>query len=276
MRLVRSSVRRLLQFRRQKHLSQAGEAGILEEIFRRLGIAQGGVIVELGASDGLFLSNTHQFVGKGHRLVYIESDAEEFQKLAQNFDASGDVTTVRRHVTAVGPDSLDAILSEVELPADFDLLVLDIDSYDLAVLRSMRAFTPKIVMIEYNPFFLPDEEFEAISDAVHPERGGKGSSLLAIYRAASAKGYSIVCTLNMNAVFVRNDLAALVHERPVSLEESATFEFLPVARLAPRRLMQRAYYLGVRRVLHSLAIRAGLTPTFQYESRRRTSPADRA
>lgn len=263
---MRSSVRRLLRFRRHRYLSQAGEAGILEEVFRRLGITRG-VILEAGASDGLFLSNTNQFVGKGHKLIYVESNPDEFQKLRQNFQHHDDVTTLLRHITPAGPDSLDVIASELGLPGDVDLLVVDIDSYDIAVLRGLESLRPKVVMIEYNPFFLPSEEYEADSGDIHPSRGGKGSSLGTLYRVAAEKGYQIVCTLNMNAIFVRAELLPRIHDQPVTLDESATFEFLPIRDLAPWQILQRAYYLGLSRVLRSLAIRVGLVPTFQYKSR---------
>jgi hypothetical protein len=265
---MRRAVKQLLGSRRRRYLSQAGEAGILEELFRRLHIERG-YIAEVGASDGIFLSNTNQFVGRGYRIIYIEADATEFEKLQANFAGQRDVLTVHRHVAPTGPDSLDAVLGSKGLPPDFDLLVIDIDSYDVALLREMRLFRPKILMLEYNPFFFPHEEHEATSGELHPERGGKGSSLAVVHRVAVEKGYGIACTLNMNAIFVRVDLLPLVYDRPPTLEETATFEFLPVRKLAPRQLLQRAYYLGLSRVLHSLAIKAGLMSTFQYPSRER-------
>ena len=262
---MRSAVRSLLRYRRNRYLSQAGEAGILEEVLRRLGIRHG-VMVEAGACDGLFLSNTNQFVGHGHRLVYVESNPVEFGRLVDNFAGTEDVLTIQRHIAPTGADSLDAVLTEAGVPAEFDLLVLDLDSYDLAVFRAMTR-VPKVVMLEYNPFFFPDENYEADTGALNPSRGGKGSSLGAIYQAALAKGYEIVCTLNMNAVFVRADLRHLVVDRPVSRDDSATYEFLPLGKLTLRQMAQRAYYLGAARVLHALAIRAGLVKTFEYPPR---------
>ncbi len=64
--------------------SQAGQDGILREIFARLGIADG-VFVEFGAWDGRFLSNCRLLFEKGWAGLFIEADRKKFDDLCRNY-----------------------------------------------------------------------------------------------------------------------------------------------------------------------------------------------
>ena len=135
--------------------SQNGEDGIIAEIFNRI---QGKVkftnwVCEFGAWDGKHLSNTFLLIQKGFHAVLIESDTDRFIDLEKTAWQFPNIVAIKKEVSRSSDDlnSLDKILKGTEIPADFDLLSIDIDSYDLDVWESLVNFTPKLVIIsKYN------------------------------------------------------------------------------------------------------------------------------
>ena len=57
--------------------SQIGQDGILEEIFKRVGIKKG-FFCEFGAWDGVYLSNCRKLFEEGWSGVFIEADKKVF------------------------------------------------------------------------------------------------------------------------------------------------------------------------------------------------------
>jgi hypothetical protein len=49
-----------------------------------------------------------------------------------------------------GEGILDTILDQTDIPIDFDILSIDIDSYDFQVWKSVQTYSPKFVIIEIN------------------------------------------------------------------------------------------------------------------------------
>jgi hypothetical protein len=187
-------------FRRNVH-SQSGEDGVIEEILRRL---EGKVdiarwCVEFGAWDGKHLSNTFKLVQEGWNAVYIEGDSRKFVDLQQTCKEYAAIVPVNAMVSPVKGEtnSLDFLLSETPLPAEYDLLSIDIDSYDLAVWEAYEG-KPKIVVIEVNSTALPGLLWWH-SDLTD---GNTFSSTLNVGRN---KGYNLVCHTG-NMIFVRDDL----------------------------------------------------------------------
>jgi hypothetical protein len=172
--------------------SQHGEDGALSKLFEVVGL-DSGYFVEFGAWDGEHLSNTRALAEKGWKGCLIEGDKERYQDLLRS-PRSG-VETVCRYVTVDGPDSLDAILSEVGAPETVDLLSIDIDSDDLATWRSVQTHRARCVVIEYNPTIPFDCRFE------NPPGRQWGNSALSLAEFAQEAGYALVCVTATNLVF---------------------------------------------------------------------------
>lgn len=141
--------------------SQNGEDGIIKRIFEVLdkgGDDRERWCVEFGAWDGKHLSNTFNLVRKGWNAIYIEGDEDRFSELVTTSNEYPQIIPVNAMVSfdIDSEDCLDSIVSRHPLPADFDVLSIDIDSYDLAV---WHAFTgrPKVVIIEINSYIPPPE-----------------------------------------------------------------------------------------------------------------------
>lgn len=185
--------------------SQHGEDGILEAIFVLLGVTKG-TCVEFGAWDGKVHSNTHNLlVNQGWSGVLIEANEERFADLLATYEARADVVKLNRIVGFDSPGTLDEILAPTSLPTDFDLLSIDIDGNDYHVFAALRAYHPKVVVIEFNPTIPNEWSYIQPRDM----KVNKGSSLLAIVELAKQKGYELVATTECNAILVRRDLIDL-------------------------------------------------------------------
>jgi hypothetical protein len=195
----------LLDHSRNIH-SQSGEDGILEQIFQILPPRDKRWCVEFGAWDGEYLSNTtHLIDTHDFGAVLIEPDKSRFRTLTERFQSRSDVFTFNQFVGYDGSDTLDSILMRTSIPSDFDLLSIDIDGNDFHVWKAVQRYSPKVVIIEYNPT-IPDEVdfIQTPSPSVQ-----QGSSLKALYKLAHEKGYEPVSVTTTNLICVRRDFYSL-------------------------------------------------------------------
>lgn len=231
------------EYRSNVH-SQNGEDGVLAEVFRRLGVELG-FFVEFGAWDGKHLSNAYRLAELGWRGLYIEGDEERFAELQRTVAAfDGRVAAQRAWVRAEGDDSLDALLPRMQVPAEPELLSVDIDSDDWNVFRRLTLFRPLVVVLEINSGIPPG--------IVQTHRGPEvqGSSFSAAVLLAERKGYSVVCHTG-NVVLVRNDR---VPELGLPEDELAfpelLFDYSGMVRM--RRAAAAPPPVGLRTMLRSL------------------------
>lgn len=206
-------MRSLLKYRSNIH-SQNGEDGILSEIFRRLSIKQGW-FVEFGAWDGIHMSNAYALLEKGWKGVDIEGDAERFldlQATAKHFPRK--LYCIQSFVSDKGKNRLDALFQGTPLPKDFELLSVDIDSYDWYIWKALKQYKPKVVVIEINssiPLGISYVQPNGIPYEPLLEEGTlTGSSFTAMLELGQQKGYTLVCHTG-NMIFVRNDLVDALH-----------------------------------------------------------------
>lgn len=189
----------LLQYARDVH-SQRGEDGILEEVFKHI---PGGErwCVEFGAWDGVHLSNTRYLMEQGWHGVFIEADPERFKDLERTYADNPLAHCMCTYVNFTGPDTLDNLLARTPIPQDFDLLSIDIDGNDYHMWESVQRYNPKVVIIEFNPAIPADVEF------IQPKDMGvnQGNSILSLVLLGKQKGYELVCTTLLNAIFVKRE-----------------------------------------------------------------------
>lgn len=187
---------------KKNYYSENGEDGILEHIFNEIcREAQGNFwCVEFGAWDGKYASNTFRLVEQGWRAVYIEADEAKYRDLLSTAEMFPNITPINKLVgyEKSEKNSLDSILSETDIPEDFDLLSIDIDSFDLAVWECFQG-APKVVVIEINSALRPG--------ILQWHDGGlcNGNSFSSTLKVGQRKNYTLVCHTG-NMIFVRNDL----------------------------------------------------------------------
>lgn len=179
--------------------SQYGEDGIIEKILDLIGRVQSWC-VEFGAWDGKYFSNTWDLINnKGWSGVLVEGDQQRCAALAASHQArAGEVFVENAFVSWEGESSLDNILGRTPIPANFDVLSVDIDGNDWHVWNGLRNYRPRVVVIEFNPTAGNDLYFVQDAD---PSLN-QGASLLAFIDLARQKGYELAATTYANAFFV--------------------------------------------------------------------------
>lgn len=139
-----------------------------------------GYFVDVGANDGIFLSNTYALFRKGWRGLCIEPNPEAYGELVRH--RQGDVCIqagigrteqmgqllwrkdltegssfnmdlpAREQGCVVRVRTLTAVLDENKAPAEFDFLSIDVEGMELEVLGSLDwgRYKPRVVVLEYN------------------------------------------------------------------------------------------------------------------------------
>jgi len=210
--------------------SQNGEDGVLEKIINELQLQIDNMwLVDVGAYDGIAYSNFRKLIEQGSNAVLIEpcllaGDCKEKYLKLQHLPKQFAKVKTLNHFTKIQDDvqsklgfdgckaihescgnydfnplqkTLDESLLEIEnLPLDYDILNIDIDSYDHDVWMEHK-LNPKIVIIEINSGLFPETQKE-----LNQESGYSYSDSLSV---GNKKGYSCVCHTG-NMIYVRNDL----------------------------------------------------------------------
>lgn len=208
--------------------AQGTEESILARLMERIAPANR-YCVDIGASDGLRNSNTALLLREqGWQGLLVEGSAYRYGKLRDHYGAAANV---RLRQEQVQPDRIDALLAEAGVPADFDLLSIDIDGNDYWVWRGLTAFRPRIVVIEYNPYYAPPERWVMRFNPEHAWDGSTyyGASLASLHHLGKAKGYELACCDDMgnNAFFVRQDLyprLGIADNSPLALFRPAMYK----------------------------------------------------
>jgi hypothetical protein len=188
--------------------SQNGEDGAIAEVLRRIGGPKRRWFVEFGAATGEE-GNCVLLADSGWSGLFIEPDADAFARLKAKYAGSRTVITRRAVVTA---DNIEDIMAASGVPADLDLLSIDIDGNDYWVWEAIRSFRPRVVVIEYNANLPLDRRLVMPRDDRYVWDGTDyvGASLGALRELGNRKGYELVHTdsTGVNAFFVRGDEAA--------------------------------------------------------------------
>ena len=198
--------------------SYAGEWGSLKRYLDIVGI-RSGQVVDVAAGDGVSQSCTLPlFRDPRWSGLAIEMDPVKFAKLAYVYAGYPSCQLAKCRVT---PENICSLLQAHEIAVDFDLLNLDIDSYDLFVVKAMffGGFRPKLVSMEVNEKVPPPLYFTVRYDPGHCWKGDHffGCSSVAAAETASQFGYVLASIEYNNAMFVRSDLAqGRIQNMPVS------------------------------------------------------------
>lgn len=184
--------------------SQGGEDGLLAALFELLGTTNRHY-VEFGCGDGV-QCNTAQLRRSGWRGLLMDGEVAP---------GADDVVIERAWITA---ENIEALLDAHGVPAEPDLMSIDVDGNDYWVLRAIRR-RPRVLIAEYNANLGADDAVTIPYDPQHRWDGSDyyGASLPALVQAAAEKGYTLVyCTqAGVNAVFVRDDLLGAERRQPV-------------------------------------------------------------
>ena len=185
----------------KRFYSQNGEDGILASVFARAGVTNR-FFVEIGASDGSE-NCTRQLAECGWLGLWVEADPA---RVVAARNVAGRRVEVLQ--ASVRRDNVVALLAGASVPGRPDLMVIDIDGNDWWILDSLLrgGFCPRVLVIEYNAAFRPDEWWvqRYRADRRWDRTFRHGASLLALNDLAGSFGLTLVgCDSNgVNAFFV--------------------------------------------------------------------------
>ncbi|MBI3205947.1 MAG: FkbM family methyltransferase [Myxococcales bacterium] len=187
--------------------SQNDEDGIIDEIFRRIGTTNR-QFVEFGVQTGV-QNNTLALLLGGWSGLWIEADGQAAATIRGSFAeplASGQLRLIEAFVTA---ETIDEQFERGRVPAEPDLLSIDIDGNDYWVWKAITRARPRVVVIEYNASLGRSAKVVRPYDPQARWDGtlAFGASLGALEALGTEKGYCLVgCNITgVNAFFVRAD-----------------------------------------------------------------------
>src|ERR1035438_9331731 len=196
--------------------SQNGEDGIIAEILSRIG-STNRIFVEFGAGDGSE-NNSAYLLLKGWSGYWFDGDNQNVESIRRKFApaiSEKRLTASQEFFTA---ESGASIFKLHGIPEEFDLLSIDIDRNTSWVWRALRAFRPRVCVVEYNASIPPQDDWEIPYEAEATWDGTLifGAGLLALEKIGKDLGYSLVaCDLSgANAFFLRSDLTANLFSEP--------------------------------------------------------------
>jgi hypothetical protein len=165
---------------------------VISKILTALGKAPEDVFfVDIGAGDGIDMSNTYLLAAEGANGIAIEFNPSKFAMMATTYR---DLPKIALAKIPAKPSNICGLLIGLEFSGSAEVLNLDIDSYDFFVLRELlREFSFDILCLEINPIFPWEVEF-SVNFPSEEWSGGwfSGMSLSLLSGLLIDHGYGIV------------------------------------------------------------------------------------
>ena len=215
--------RKRLRSRRFGVTSQNDEDGLLLEVFRQVGVTNRR-FVEIGCGvnggNSGFLAQECGWSG-----LMIDARQGAVDKVAIRY-ASEDVVM---GCHTMSRENINTVLEEAGFTGELDLFSIDVDGNDFWLWDALRVCRPRVVIIEYNYLLGPTSATTIPYDPAFfikaaPTRAYRGASLEALVRLGCRKGYRLITSERINAVFLRDDVdsdlptlsAALAYQAPAN------------------------------------------------------------
>jgi|GEM_PF-5772014 len=151
--------------------------------------------VDIGAGDGIDMNNTFKLAHRGLSGVSIEGSPIRFAQLSLTYERFTKVELVRTYVSSHTISNL--LKGFDQIPNNFDVLNLDIDSFDYHILKALlQDFKPKLCVIEWNRSYPPSVFFSVSNDPTirWDSTSGlfQGASLRAFHELLGNVNYKII------------------------------------------------------------------------------------
>lgn len=194
-----------------KVFSQWGEDGIIQKLIQHVPIANK-TFFEFGVEDFAEANCRFLLMNNHWRGFVIDGSAERIATLRKSpwwwkYELQAECAFITR-------ENVNGILERSAFEKDIGILSIDVDGVDYWLMEAIAAYSPRILIVEYNALFGSDRKISVPYDEAFSRRAKHfselyyGASLAALTYLAEQKGYSLVGTesAGVNAFFVRNDV----------------------------------------------------------------------
>lgn len=191
--------------------SQFGEDGIIQKLISTIPIPNK-MFIEFGVEDFLESNCRFLMMNDNWRGFVVDGSERWISAVRQHdwfwkYDLNARCAVISR-------DNINAELLRSGFPSDIGVLSIDVDGIDYWLVEALSAYSPRILIVEYNSVFGSERKISVPYDPAFSRRARHfselyyGASLGALEFIAAKKGYSLVGTesAGVNAFFVRNDL----------------------------------------------------------------------
>ena len=190
--------------------SHNNEQDCIEKLIKELKITNTHY-VDVGASDGIEMSNTLFLAQNGWSGLCIEYNPIQFNALKINYKIYDKIKISCEKAT---PYSIIDIMQKNNTPNTFAFLNLDIDGYDYFVLdKLLIEYRPSIICAEINEKIPPPIKFTVLyrDNYKWNDYPFFGQSIGQIQTLCSNKNYSIVYVEYNNVFMVNNEIKHKLH-----------------------------------------------------------------
>jgi hypothetical protein len=202
-----------------------GEDGILLYLLHVLG-AGTKKIVDIGGSDGVAGNSCNLVLNHGFEALIVDGSTK-FVNAGKRFYSRCPLLFNNPPTFALGMitrENIRETLSAHGFEGDLDILSIDIDGHDLQILEAATNIRPRIIVLEFNTAFGPDESVVFPYDQPRSDRFLEGffyggASLAAFTKALKARDFRLVGVdpSGQDAYFVSNACpSAFLPERSLS------------------------------------------------------------
>lgn len=185
----------------KKVYSQMGQDGIIEFIFKNIGVTNK-FCVEFGFNSIDLIGGSGANVA---RLVLEEGWTSLL------LDSDNENLSINLHKELLTFENIGDVFKKYLVPQNPDYVSIDVDSIDLWLLKGMLLadFRPRLISVEYNSNFPINVSATVNLGTKWNNDAAYGASLLALNCVAEEFGYHLICVERvLDLFFIRNDLVA--------------------------------------------------------------------
>jgi hypothetical protein len=202
-----------------RNYSQSGEDGILHYIFSVIGTTNR-IVVEMCAGDGIECNSANLILNHGFTGLLVDGNERNIAKAKGFYKTHRDTCGWQPNIVSqwLTRENVGQFLQQQWMFGEIDLFSLDIDGNDYWIWEAIDQISPRVVVVEYDSGFGPDEaftmkydpEYDSNRQIFEPGIPLWGASLAAFVKLGRRKGYRLVGSQRFcfNAFFLRNDVGA--------------------------------------------------------------------
>ena len=185
--------------------SHNNEEQYINNFIKELGLTDN-MYVDVGASNGIHMSNTLFLAKRGWNGFCVEYDPAIYAELIKNYK---EFTKIKFSNQKATPDKILDIFEKNDIPKTFSFLNLDIDGYDYFVLdKILFKYRPSVICTEINEKIPPPVRFTVLYDDNYKWTDAPffGQSIQQVQELCESYNYYITMVEFNNAFLIDNKL----------------------------------------------------------------------